>query len=357
MLTISNKYQRTSNKKNNIKKDRDIKEARIPLNVDIKRGLNKKSTNKLRSDSDVDDNLTDVNIPIVKRGLNKKAGLNETQNNELTKKLKENPSYYIMNLTNYQAILDIMRLSYGMEQDDLVSVIIPTYNRFHSLKKAIDSIKNQSYKNVEIIVIDDASTQEEYKNESLGNDVKLIRLKQNMKDKYNSKSAHGLTRNEGIKIAKGKWIAFLDDDDYWIPEKLQIQMYYLKLYNAKLCSTNYYKGYGIFSYDNLQHYYKALPIDKDVLIKLNRQNHQYSNYAYELKAKKFIYTLTSTLIIRKDVLDNIGMFEHIDAEDWVLWNKIYDYETFMFVDIMLMYYDLGHAGGKNYVQGFNKRKF
>jgi len=313
MLTKSNKYKRPQNKYKNPQKDDDKKEM------------------------------------IVKKGLNKKAGLNENQNNELARRLKENPSYYVMNLANHQAILDVMRLSYGMDQTDLVSVIIPTYNRFHSLTKAIESIKNQSYKNTEIIVVDDASTQEEYKSHNLGDDVKMIRLSQNMRDKYNSKSAHGLTRNEGIKVANGKWVAFLDDDDYWIPEKLQIQMYYLKLNNMNLCSTNYYKGYGTFDYNSLQHYYKALPIDKDSLTKIK-------NHAYEVKTRKFIYTLTSTLIIKKDILDKVGLFELIDAEDWVLWNKIYDHDKFMFLDIMLIYYDLGHANGKNYVQGFNKRK-
>ena len=284
----------------------------------------------------------------VKRGLNRKARLNETQNKELTRKLKENPSYFALNFQNDEAILDIMRKSYGMDQSDLISVIIPTYNRFKSLKKAIESVKNQSYKNTEIIVINDASTQQEYYTESLGDDIKLINLEQNMRTKYNSKSAHGLTRNEGINVATGKWIAFLDDDDYWIPEKLQIQMYYLKKYDMKLCSTNYYKGYGTFDYESLINYYKALPIDKESLDKFKK-------YAYKLNSKKYIYTLTSTLIIKKDLLDTVGLFKLIDAEDWELWNRIYDHDKFLFLDIMLIYYDLGHADGKNYVMGFNKR--
>lgn len=126
-------------------------------------------------------------------------------------------------------------------------------------------------------------------------------------------------------------------------------MYYLKLYDTKLCSTNYYKGYGTYDSQNMSQYYKALPIDLEVIEKIG-------DYAYKLKDRKFIYTLTSTLIIRRDVLDQVGLFEHVDAEDWVLWNKIYDYEKFIFINIMLIYYDLGHAGGKYYMQGFNKRK-
>jgi glycosyltransferase involved in cell wall biosynthesis len=205
----------------------------------------------------------------------------------------------------------------------------------------------QSYKNTEIIVINDASTQQEYYTENLGDDIKLINLEVNMRVKFNSKSAHGLTRNEGLKIASGKWVAFLDDDDYWIPEKLQIQMYYLKKNNSDFCSTNYYKGYGMFNIQNMDQYSRGLPVDKNAL------NYN-SEYSYILKEKNFIYSLLSTIIIKKELLDKVGWFNHIDSEDWELWNRTFNETKFLYLDIMLTYYDLGHAGGRNYVQGFNR---
>ena len=347
----------------NIKGNKDIKEnidftnnKDIKIIQNIKNIKNIQNIKNIKDINDIKNNkITSQNPPnaqnnqnnsslTIKRGLNKKAILNEIQNKKLAQKLEENPNYIILNFNNDESILDIMRKSYNMKQTDLISVIIPTYNRFHSLKKAIESVKNQSYKNVEIIVINDASTQEEYKTESLGDDVILINLEQNMKVLHNSKSAHGLTRNEGIKVAKGKWIAFLDDDDYWIPEKLQIQMYYLEKYDMKLCSTNYFKGYDTFDYNNMDNYYRALPLDMDALNKNDK-------YSYILKDRKFIYTLLSTMVLRRDVLDEVGLFTNVPAEDWEYWRTIYSagYQ-FLFLDIMLIYYDLGHAGGRNYTQ-------
>jgi len=259
---------------------------------------------------------------------------------------KVNQKKNLLEYCNNNAILRSLRKTYNMDHDDLVSVIIPTYNRFNSLLAAIKSVKNQSYKNIEIIVINDASTQKEYYEKSLGIDIKLINLEQNMRDKYNSKSAHGLTRNEGIKIASGKYIAFLDDDDYWMPEKIQLQLYYLKKFNFDVCSTNYMKSRGVYKHG--MSYKKGLATDKNVLTKI-------TDCVYKIFTKKFNYTLTSSLIMKKDIFDKIGMFKLIDAEDWDLWNRMYPNYKFMFIDLMLIYYDLGHAGHKYYVQGYNRK--
>ena len=247
---------------------------------------------------------------------------------------------------NNNAILETTRLATKHHCRDLVSVIIPTYNRFESLKKSIESVKNQTYKHIEIIVVNDASTQEDYYKEQLGDDIKLINLPVNMKTKYDVQSAQGLTRNEGIKIANGKWIAFLDDDDYWIPEKLQIQMYFLKKHNMKICSSNYFRGHGIFDWKNKLKYNKGLFCDCDTIQKLD-------TYSGVLISPNYKYSLCSTVVIRKDFLEEMEMFKLIDAEDWDLWDRIYKVEKTLFLDILLIYYDLGHAGGKHYKVGNN----
>lgn len=249
---------------------------------------------------------------------------------------------------NNNSILELSRQSsYVLEkQKDLVSVIIPTFNRYESLKKAIESIKNQTYKNVEIIVVNDASTQKEYTTEQFDDDIQIIHLPVNMKTKYNVMSAQGLTRNEGIKIARGKWIAFLDDDDYWVPEKLQIQLHLLHKYKMKVCSTNYFRGHGIFKWDHKLKYNKGLYFDPEIIHKLDK-------YSGILKAPNFKYSLCSTVLIEKKFLEEMGMFKLIDAEDWDLWDRIYKIEKTLFIDINLIYYDLGHAGGKHYKVGMN----
>ncbi len=97
------------------------------------------------------------------------------------------------------------------------SVIIPTHNRFMLLKRAIDSVLSQTYENFELIIVDDHSTDETSKVVRSFSDNR-IQYKLNNR----SKGACG-ARNTGIYSAIGKWVAFLDDDDLWLPEKLMYQ--------------------------------------------------------------------------------------------------------------------------------------
>tara|TARA_B100001057_G_scaffold500966_1_gene619317 strand:- start:4204 stop:5121 length:918 start_codon:yes stop_codon:yes gene_type:complete len=95
------------------------------------------------------------------------------------------------------------------------SVIIPTFNQAEYLKKAIESVLNQNFFNFEIIVIDNFSSDET--SEVVRNfNSKKIRYK-----RFKNLGVIGSSRNEGIKMAKGNWIAFLDSDDTWYKNKLQ----------------------------------------------------------------------------------------------------------------------------------------
>ena len=94
------------------------------------------------------------------------------------------------------------------------SVIIPTYNQRDFLKKAIESVLNQSFKSFEIIIIDNFSTD--------GTEKLLKSFKK--KIIYKKIRNHGViakSRNRGIKLSKGKWISFLDSDDLWTKDKLK----------------------------------------------------------------------------------------------------------------------------------------
>jgi len=99
--------------------------------------------------------------------------------------------------------------------DPLVTVVIPSYNHARYLKRAIQSVLNQSYKNWEMIIIDNHSTD---------NTDKVIAFFQDMRITYLKIYNDGIiakSRNAGIRLAKGEWIAFLDSDDLWYPRKLQ----------------------------------------------------------------------------------------------------------------------------------------
>jgi glycosyltransferase involved in cell wall biosynthesis len=116
----------------------------------------------------------------------------------------------------------------------MVSVIIPTYNRFDLLLKSIDSIINQTYKNFEIIIVDDCSDDKRYETLLDNKNVRYFRLKERS-------GLPAVTRNFGIKQSVGDWIAFLDDDDVWLPDKLKLQVNYTDSYKF-LCTESYYEG-------------------------------------------------------------------------------------------------------------------
>ncbi len=111
-----------------------------------------------------------------------------------------------------------------------VSVIIPTYNRSDLLERALKSVINQTIKNIEILVVDDCSTD---------NTSKLIKQYQNkdkrikyLKNKKNEGGGGSVTRNQAIKKAQGKYIAFLDDDDEWLPTKLEKQIPFVNKFSV-----------------------------------------------------------------------------------------------------------------------------
>lgn len=107
-----------------------------------------------------------------------------------------------------------------MNKVPTVSIIIPTYNRAHLIERAIESVLHQTYQDFELIIIDDGSTDntDDIINKFQKKDDRIIYLKH---DRNKGGSA---ARNTGIKASRGEYIAFLDSDDEWLPEKLEKQM-------------------------------------------------------------------------------------------------------------------------------------
>lgn len=114
----------------------------------------------------------------------------------------------------------------------MISVIIPTYNCSNYIIEAIESIINQTYKDIEIIVVDDGSTDDTYKI--------LKPYLHKIKYIYQNNSGPSKARNVGIKEAKGEYIAFLDADDRWRPFKLSLQLCILEnLPDVDMIFSNY----------------------------------------------------------------------------------------------------------------------
>ena len=109
-----------------------------------------------------------------------------------------------------------------MNEQPQISVVVPTHNRAHLIERAIKSILAQTYQNLEIIILDDRSTDNIAEVVAGFGDqrIKFVRNKENL--------GGGGSRNVGIRASKSEYVAFLDDDDEWLPTKFekQVKLFY-----------------------------------------------------------------------------------------------------------------------------------
>lgn len=117
---------------------------------------------------------------------------------------------------------------------ELVSIIMPSYNTGRFIKETIDSVLAQSYLNWELIIVDDCST--DNSDEVIKSYLADPRIRY-IKNEINSGAA--VSRNRALREAKGKWIAFLDSDDLWEPEKLEKQIAFMQDNGHHFSYTNY----------------------------------------------------------------------------------------------------------------------
>jgi len=178
----------------------------------------------------------------------------------------------------------------------LISVIIPTYNRAYILPRAIESVLNQTFKNIEIIIVDDGSTDE---TPYLVSKYPLIYVR-----KPHKGVSH--TRNIGILKAKGELVAFLDSDDAFVPEKLEKQLKFFEKYpHYKIVQTDeiWYKGNR----------------------RINpKKIHKKAEGWFFDKAIKLCVVSISTVLIKKEVFDEIGFFDEAFpvCEDYEFWLRV-----------------------------------
>ncbi|MGY0836081.1 glycosyltransferase family 2 protein [Aerococcus urinaeequi] len=121
-----------------------------------------------------------------------------------------------------------------MNQDALVSIITPVYNAESFIADTIDSVINQTYKNFEMILVDDCSTDDsklvidKYSSDSR---IKYVKLSEN--------SGAAVARNKGIELATGRYISFIDSDDVWHKDKLKKQLCFMRDNNYGFTYTNF----------------------------------------------------------------------------------------------------------------------
>lgn len=172
--------------------------------------------------------------------------------------------------------------------NQLVSVIITTHNRQELLSRAIESVLLQSYQNIECIVVDDAS---EDGTKEYCESIECINYVRISKDE--SKGGN-YARNLGIKNALGEYIAFLDDDDYWLPEKIEKQ---INLLIEKQCSL-------VFCGRKLEYVKENREISY-------REDLPKPEYKGDLSTEILmsICTTTSAIFVKRDMLFEVGLFD------------------------------------------------
>ena len=181
----------------------------------------------------------------------------------------------------------------------LISVIIPTYNRANLIPRAIASVQEQSYQNWEIIVVDDASSDDtERVIQHINSDrLKYIRHQTNL--------GGSAARNTGIKHARGQYIAFLDSDDVWLPDKLKHQLAAVDEQDRQdnlVCYSQFQKSFQVF-------YQRSILPQKG-----KQENETVANYFWLSGGEM----LTSTLLISRTLaaatLFKPGLAKHQDLD-------------------------------------------
>ena len=200
----------------------------------------------------------------------------------------------------------------------MISVIIPTYNRAHLLPRALDSILRQSCLPNEIIVVDDGSTDD--------TSVLMTSVYPEIVFIQQSNTGVSCTRNVGIKRASGDWIAFLDSDDEWCPEKLEVQMNTLyKNPELKICHTN------------------EIWIRNGTRVNPKKKHKKFGGWIFQ-KCLPLCCISPSSVIIHKSIFDEAGLFDDslLVCEDYDLWLRITARNPVLYIEKPLLRKYGGH---------------
>ncbi len=217
-----------------------------------------------------------------------------------------------------------------LQKSDLnISVVIPNYNRSHDLIRAVKSALAQTVPVLEVLVCDDGSSDDSKKKIEELNEPRVIWID------CGKNGGPAKPRNKGIKQSKGNWVAFLDNDDEWIPTKLEKQTEALRASNGQMCCTNAMrmidgKSHGII----VSH-----PQPTITLIDLMRQNS----------------VVCSSVLVKKEFLMEISMFpeekELVSLEDHALWVRLATKAPFIYVNEALVNYT--DSASTSIRQGYN----
>lgn len=199
------------------------------------------------------------------------------------------------------------------------SIIIPTFNRLSFLKEAVESVLNQTYRDFELIIVDDGSTDgtKEFA-AGFGNSIRYI---------YQENRGPSAARNLGIREAKGEFITFLDSDDLWLRQKLKTQIEFMKSHpDAVVCYTD------------------EIWIRRGIRVNPRRRHQKYSGWIFEHCLPLCIVS-PSSVLMKKEFFKEVGSFDETlpACEDYDLWLRASLKIPFNFIRQKLVVKRGGHS--------------
>ncbi len=210
-----------------------------------------------------------------------------------------------------------------------VSIVIPTYNRARFLGRSVRSVLNQTNKNFEVIVVDDASTDDtaEIIKTFKDNRIRYIR--------HDANAGAAAARNTGIKVSRGEYVAFQDSDDEWLPEKLQKQM---KVFESAPPEVGVvYTDMWRISKGEKRYWHSPKIMPEDGIV-------------YQQALDRVMGIGIQTAIIKRECLNAVGMFDEnfprfIDLELFVRLSKYYYFHHIN--EPLVNFYDTGKGISNN----------
>lgn len=198
------------------------------------------------------------------------------------------------------------------------SVVIPLYNKCKSIKRAVLSVLNQTYKNFELIVVDDGSTDNSLDSLNDLSDDRLITIRQN-------NSGVSSARNKGIEVSKNDFISFLDADDYWADDYLNAMMHLISDFPR---ASFYSCWFGEKRSDCIR-----------IANSIHKTRGYINNYFSELL--NGILVNASNVTVKKDCFSKVGLFDIklIGGEDMDMWGRLSHHYKLAFEPTLLSFYD------------------
>lgn len=184
-----------------------------------------------------------------------------------------------------------------------ISIVIPSYNRPQLLDRLLQSIKNQSFENYEVIVVDDHSSKWSEIHQVINGFKESIPGIKVFRNEANRGLSH--SRNVGALNSRAEWVAFVDDDDEWMPRKLEKQRELIRGASEKIAL--------IYTWSRVERNGEFLRVQEsinegDVLLPLLKEN----------------FIPASSVVVRKSALIEAGLFDEkfMSCEDWDMWVRL-----------------------------------